>query len=348
MEQFFYANQEEFRVPSKVDIAYAIVEDKSSAVTFDKGELEEYYEENKELFEITNSAVQAETFTNETVAVEEENLYKPFAEVKNEIKESLTKQRAAEIAYDKLEQLYFAMSGIMTRNTKKLTETFKAEASKLKIPVVETGAITLEDSIDNITNSYEIVRLAFEMEPGKYSDLIRVPEKGYVMFILKNNADSYLPELPEAENQVKEEIRKRNAFNAASMAARKLKETIDPKINVSNSFVNAAGALGLKPQVTLPLDRNSGIEAVGCPAEIVSKMFAFPVNSTVVIPYIEGFLLASPVDIYPADPELMYSEIDKLKALVTRKQQNAIFYSWLITAFKDVRFQQDPQRDSQQ
>ena len=343
VEQFFYANQEEFRVEPKVEIAYAVVEDNPSVVIFDEGELKEYYEENMELYEITNALAKTDSETNEVEFVDEEIQYKPFDDVIDEIKENLTIQRANEIAYDKLEQLYFATSGIVSRDIEKRTKAFKDGAAKLNIPVVETGLITLEDSIDNITNSYEVIRQAFGMESGKYSDLIRIPEKGYLIFILKDKTDSYIPELAEAEVKVKKEIRRRKALNAARMIATQLKDRIDADINSSNSFVKVAEKTGLKPQTTLPLDRNSGIESIGCPAEVVSKMFAFPVNSSVVIPYADGFLLASPIDIYPADPELMYSEIDNLKAMETRKQQNAIFYAWLINAFKDVRFDQKTQ-----
>ena len=343
VEQFFYANQEEFRIPPQVKITYAVVEDNPSAVTFDEGELKEYYEENMELYEITNALAKADSETNEVEFVDEEIQYKPFADVIDEIKETLTVQRANEIAYDKLEQLYFATSGIVSRDIEKRTKAFKDGALKLNIPVVETDLITLEDSIDSITNSYEVVRQAFGMEAGKYSDLIRIPEKGYLIFILKDKTDSYIPELSETEAEVKKEIRRRNALNSARMIATQFKGRIDAKINPSNSFIKVAGTVGLKPQTTLPLDRNSGIESVGCPAEVVSRMFAFPVNSSVVIPYVDGYLLASPIDIYPADPELMYSEIDKLKAMETRKQESAIFYAWLINAFKDVKFNQKTQ-----
>ncbi len=344
VEQFFYANEEEFRVPAKVEIAYAIVKDNPSAVTFDKGELKEYYEENIELFEITNSLAQADSSTNDVELADEEIQYKTFADVKNGIVEKLSKQRANEIAYDKLEQLYFGTSGIVSHDVEKHTKAFKDGAAKLNIPVVETGLITLEDSIDSITNSYEIVRQAFGMKAGKYSDLIRIPEKGYVMFLLKDKTDSYIPELSEAEAKVKKEIRKRMALSAARTTAQQAKNKIDTKINISNSFVKAAETAGFKPQVTLPLDRNSSIESVGCPAEVVSRMFAFPVNFSVIIPYVDGVLLASPVDIYPADPELMYSETEKLFSLETRKQRNAIFYAWLVNAFNnDVKFNQKPQ-----
>ena len=338
VEQFFYANQEEFRIAPKVELFYAIVEDNPSAVNFDEGELKEYYEENLELYEITNDFANADSETNDVEFVDQEIQYKPFEDVVDEIKEVLTAQRADEIAYDKLEQLYFATTGITSRDVDKRTKSFKNSAAKLNIPVVESGLITLEDSIDSITNSYEIVRQAFGMDTGEFSDLIRIPGKGYLIFILKDKTESYIPELDEAEANVKNEIKKRQALNAARMIASQVKEKIDADINSSNSFVKVAKKIGLNPQITLPLDKNSGIESINCPAEVVSKMFAFPVNSSVVIPYADGYLLASPVDIYPADPELMYSEIDKLKSMENRKQQNAIFYAWLINAFKDVKF----------
>ena len=335
-EEFFYTNQEIFRVPPQVDIAFAVVKAVSGEVVLEEVELQEYYDENKDQFAITNDVASTEKISE----------YKLFETVKDEIKKELTKQRALESAYDKLEQLYFAMGDAFSKDYTKKVKTFHDNAKKLKIKTVDTGWIDLEDQIPGISNSYEVVRSALSAKEGDVSDLIQLPDDSYLIYILKDKRDTYLPELDEKgiKPLVEEEIIKRRAFMAARQAAEQLRQRISTS---KKDFVVAAKSFGYKPEVTTPLDRNSGIDKIGCPAEIVSRLFAFPKNSSVVIPFMSGFMLACPIDYYDADVSLMHGEEDELKKRLFQQEAGMLIQSWLMQGAKNLKVVENPQQEEQ-
>ena len=326
IEEFFYTNQENFRVPQQVDLAFAVVKAAPEKVVLEEAELQEYYDDNKDQFAITNDVASTEKVSE----------YKPFEAVKAEIKKELTKQRALETAYDKLEQLYFAMGDTSSRDSAKRTKAFHDNAKKMNIPTKETGLISLEDKIPGISNSYEIVRAALSADEGTVSDLVQLPDNSYLMYVIKDKRDTYLPELEEegVKALVKKEIIRRRALMAARQAAEQLRQRVSAS---KQDFVTAAKTLGYKAEVTNPLDRNSGIQKVGCPAEIVSKLFAFPKNSSVVIPFISGYMLACPVDYYAADLSLMYSQEDELKKKLFQQEAGLLIQSWLMQGAKTLK-----------
>ncbi len=334
IEEFFYTNQENFRVPQQVDIAYAIVKADPEKIVLEEAELQEYYDDNKDQFVITNDVVSSEKVSE----------YKPFEAVKAEIKKELTKQRALETAYDKLEQLYFAMGDAFSRDSAKKIKAFHDNAKKLKIQAADTGWVTLEDQIPGISNSYEIIRAALSADEGTVSDLVQLPDNSYLMYVLKDKRDTYLPELEEkgVKLLVEEEIIRRRALMAARQAAEQLRQRL---LKSKKDFVAAAESLGYKPEVTNPLDRNSGIQKVGCPAEIVSRLFAFPKNSSVVIPFISGYMLACPIDYYDADISLMYSEEDELKKKLFQQEAGLLIQSWLMQGAKTLRVTETAQQE---
>ncbi|RLD08197.1 MAG: hypothetical protein DRI44_10115 [Chlamydiae bacterium] len=325
IEEFFYTNQEDFRVPQQVNLAYAVVKASPDKVVLEDEELQEYYDENKDQFAITNDVDSSEV-----------SEFKSFEKVKSDIKKELTKQRALEAAYDKLEQLYFKMGDSLGNNLDKMTKEFHANAKKLNIPVVETGWVALEDQISGLSNSYEIIRSALSAKEGNVSDLIQLPDDCYLIYLVKDKRETYLPELTDkgVKELVKNEIIKRRSLTMARQAAEQLRQTLSKS---KKSFVKAAESLGYKSEVTVPLDRNSGIQKIGCPAEIVSKLFAFPVNVSVVVPFASGYILACPIEYYEADNTLMYAEESKLKEKLFRQEAGMLINSWLMQGAKKLK-----------
>jgi len=322
-----------------IKIAYVpfYYKDFSKGQIVSTNEIEEFFYTNQENFRVPQ-------ITNDVVSSEKVSEYKPFEAVKAEIKKELTKQRALETAYDKLEQLYFAMGDAFSRDSAKKIKAFHDNAKKLKIQAADTGWVTLEDQIPGISNSYEIIRAALSADEGTVSDLVQLPDNSYLMYVLKDKRDTYLPELEEkgVKLLVEEEIIRRRALMAARQAAEQLRQRL---LKSKKDFVAAAESLGYKPEVTNPLDRNSGIQKVGCPAEIVSRLFAFPKNSSVVIPFISGYMLACPIDYYDADISLMYSEEDELKKKLFQQEAGLLIQSWLMQGAKTLRVTETAQQE---
>jgi peptidyl-prolyl cis-trans isomerase D len=326
--EFYNTNVEEFRVPPQVELTLALEPVRLAESELTDDEAREYYEENLDDFLITNDVAAADDGSEAGKA------YQPFEDVHTDIIVRVRQQRAEEIAYDRVEQMFFALSGTTTRDAGGRAQSFRDEAQKLEISTLETGRLTLEDMIPGVSNTYELVRAAFSMRPGDYSDMVEIPGVGYALYMVTERRDSYVPELEEIEDDVREEIATRRARDAAAAAAGQLRGRM---AQATGTFVAAVAALGYTADVTEPLDRASGIEAVGCPAEIVARVFAFPVNSLVVVPCAQGSLLACPVKMYEADTALMYSEMDEYLEKLTRQTQALLFNLWFANAAAQVR-----------
>lgn len=304
VEAFFNTTPEEFRMPNQVDILAGLVEIDPEGVTFEEEELKEYYEENKDYFVVTNQVTEAEDTSSDIIVDEDsdDTEYRPYEEVKEEIRVAITDQRAREIATDKMNMLEFALLDSPISDIEARTAVFRTKAGEIGIPLIESGLVALEDTIPGITNSYEIIRTALNMELGAQSTVFTIPDKGYLLFIVKEKKESYIPELEECFQDVAREVKNRRAFEAA----RTMAEQVNKQIRTStNDFVTAAEALGYTVHTPVPLNRQTGLTDVNCPPRMVANMFAFPVQFPIVLPFMDGFLVAANLEIIPADYDLL-------------------------------------------
>jgi len=135
---------------------------------------------------------------------------------------------------------------------------------------------------------------------------------------------------------------RRRALDAARFSAEQLRAALNLE---QISFTNAVAQRGYRASVTLPLDRGSSVRAVGLPAEMVARLFAFPKNTAVVVPFAQGYLLASPVDYLDADFDLMYTDADERKAQLARQQENTLYGLWFSQAARAVKINESLKKE---
>ncbi len=333
LEAFYNTNQDDFKVPPQADMLVAIARIQPRSVTVDAEEIELFYEENKDRYLITNAVAVAAADTNATVESDEPR-YRPFAEVQREIKQQLRQQLASECAYDLGEQLSFALVATNIAAADSKAAYFKATATALGMALLEPGNLSLEDTIPGMTNAYALIKTALGMRPGDVSDVIEEPGVGHILFLVRNVREQYLPELSEVKAKVRAEIVRRRALDAARFSAEQLRAALDL---TQTSFTNAVAQRGYHASMTLPLDRSSSVRAAGLPAEMVARLFAFPKNTAVVVPCLQGYLLACPVDYLDADFDLMYTDADERKEQLARQQENTLYGLWFSQAARNVK-----------
>jgi hypothetical protein len=331
IEEFYNTNQDDFKVPPQVDMLIAMARIQPRGVTVAVEDIETYYEENKDRYLLTNGVAAAGT--NDT-AESDEPRYRPFAEVQAEIAEQLRHQQANEVAYDLAEQLSFAFVATNIAAAEDEVAYFKNTAAQLGMTVREPGNLSLEDDIAGLSNAYGLIKTALGMRAGELSDVIEEPGVGHLLFMVRDVRDQYLPELDEISATVRDEIVRRRALDAARFSAEQLRTAIE---QAGTSFTNAVAQRGYRARVTLPLDRSSGVAAVGLPAELVGRLFAFPKNASVVAPFVGGYLLACPIDYIEADFELLYNEADERRAQLERQQENMLYGLWFNQAARNVK-----------
>jgi len=331
LEAFYNTNQDDFKVPPQADLLVAVARIQPRSVTVDAEEVALFYEENKDRYLITNAVAAADT----NITTESEELrYRPFAEVQDDITQQLRQQLANEVAYDLGEQLSFALSATNMAAADRKAAFFKDTAGALGMTILEPGNLSLEDTIPGLTNAYALIKTALGMRAGEISDVMEEPGVGHIIFLVRNVREQYLPELDEIKDKVSAEIVRRRALDAARFSAEQVRAALNLE---QTSFTNAVAQRGYRASVTLPLDRNSGVRAVGLPAEMVARLFAFPKNTAVVVPFAQGFLLACPVDYIDADFDLMYTDADERKTQLERQQESTLYGLWFSQAARNVK-----------
>lgn len=344
IEEFFKANENEFKKPAQVDLIFAIAHLNTQAVTVTEEEIAAFYEDNKERFAITNSPA---ALTNDTDITEEPpKSYLPLAEVADLIRTNLLHAKALEASYDLAEQLAFAMADPAARTSAERADLFRSKAAALGLSTLESGWISLADPLPGITNAYEIVRATFSLKPGDLTDVSEIPGVGHALVFLRDKRDAYTPTLDEAFDEVRQEIIRRRALDAARLAASQLKNRLE---SLGLHLTNAT-SLGYTVTTTIPIDRHASLEDISCPPEVIARLFAYPENSLVVAPFNDGFMLVSPLEFIEPDPVLMYAEADNITQRLTRQTENILYNLWLQQTLRDVRItqplQQEPQEES--
>jgi|GEM_PF-1674589 len=336
IEEFYNANQTIFKKPAQVDLILAVAPLAPESISIDDEEIAAYYDDHKEKFVITNTPA---TSTNETDHLDEPvKEYYALADVAGQIRTILLNAKASEISYDTAEQLSFAMAGPAARASDERATLFLEKAAALGLSTLEPGWLALDDDVPGISNAYALVRAAFSLKPGELTDVTEVPGAGHVLVFVRDKRDQYLPPLEDIVDDVRTEITRRRALDAARMAASQLKSMLD----ATGQHLTNAAALGFPVSSTVPIDRHTGLDDIGCPPEVVARLFAYPENATVVAPFKDGFMLASPLEIIDADLELLDTDPDeknKLAARLARQAENVLFSMWFQQAWRSVNVQ---------
>jgi len=333
IEEFYKANENIFKKPAQVDLILAVAPLSPDSVSIDDEEIAAYYDDNKEKFAITNAPASA---TNDTgSAVEPVKEYYELADVAATIRTNLIHAKASEISYDTAEQLSFALAGPAARTSAERATLFLEKAAALGLSTLETGWLALDDDVPGISNAYALVRAAFSLKPGELTDVTEVPGTGHVLVFVRDKRDEYLPPLEDIVDDVRAEIASRRALDAARLAASQLKSMLD----TTGQHLTNAAAMGFTVVTTVPLDRHTGLDDIGCPPEVVAHLFAYPEHATVVAPFKDGFMLATPLEIIDADLDLLSTDPDeqaKLAERLTRQAENVLFNMWFQQAWRAV------------
>jgi hypothetical protein len=203
----------------------------------------------------------------------------------------------------------------------------------MDLVVVAPGQVSMSDTLPGISNSTELIRQAFRMKPGELSDILVVPGDGAALMLCNDVREAYLPELTNIEDRVRADVLRERSMNACFSAAQALQKKMS---GIPGLFTNAAAALKLPVKVSLPFNRETGCNELECPPEIVVRLFAYPVNVSVVVPSKEGCLLVCPVEILDPDFGLMQSETGTLRNKLTMAGQGLLYEMWFNQAYRKL------------
>ncbi len=247
-----YKNENE-----KVQVSYLLipVENYKNQVSYTETQIEQYYLDHKNQF-LSPPSVNVEylVLPFPKKAADSEESQDPWQENEDLPTEDIA-AKAWEI-FNKLQQ---------APDLKGISETYQ-------LPIQESGFFNIEQPNLKIGWSYELLQKIFQLDPGQMIEPIETAE-GYLILKLKEKRDTYIPELPEIKEKVKESFLLEGAKKIAQVQAGHQWKVIKEKSS-SQPFPEIAEGLGLQVQQTPLFKRGEYIPAIGLAREFQEAAFS--------------------------------------------------------------------------
>lgn len=189
---------------------------------------------------------------------------RPLAEVKPEIVEQLKWQTAQRLA----EQQAKAMEASI-----KTAADLDKVAKERGLSVVESPFFLRDQPIGDLGAAPEIATRAFTMKDGEVTPAMRV-SRGWVFATPTGKQDSYLPQLAEVTERVREDARRDKAAEMLKARA----SVIAADLLAAKDFTAAAKKAGFEVKPTELIARGAALPDIGANADVDAAVFALPVG----------------------------------------------------------------------
>ena len=186
---------------------------------------------------------------------------KPLVDVISEVKQTLTVEKAQQLAYEKAMDAY---------NINRKSGNLEAAAEANDLGIKDTGFFAREDTIDGIGKIPEVSQAAFALKQGELARPIQT-ENGVFLFTLKERQPSHIPELNEVKNKVNQAYRADQALTLAKDLAEKLLAAAQKEKSLSK----AAKSLKISTEETGEFSHSYGefIPRVGSVPQLATEAF---------------------------------------------------------------------------
>ena len=317
LEDYYQGRMAEFKEPAQVNVEYIVLyfDRDRPKIDISEEEIQSYYQEHPEQFSVKDKT-------------DEENI-ESLEEVRTQIKERLTQEKAKVVLEDRIWQI----SDDITEDPLSFEET----AKKNHLEVNRTGFFGPQQFIPEIGLCYEFLNAAFSLEIGQVSNAIETP-KGYFIIRIKEKKEACIPPLEEVKGEVEKALIKQKSWQLAKNKGEELLSQIkkfveEKKIN----FSKAAEKLSLAVKETERFTRSNYIAGIGQSPEFSQAAFALKpggISDLIIVP--NGYCILSLKNIIPVDQEEFAREKEEFsKKLLARKKE--IFYQiWLVKLKRDA------------
>ncbi len=188
--------------------------------------------------------------------------------------------------------------------------------------------------------SREIARLAFAMEAGKNSPVLRTP-KGFVIMNVLEKQPSRLPAYEEVKDKARDKAARLSAREKMRQDAEKIRERLAQALTSGKgTFRDLAKGLGLKVLDTGSFTRAEALESLPGASAFREACFETPVGAlTGVFPYDDGMLFGLVEKHVPGTLEGFEKEKQALWTQLLNREKEAVLEAWFETVKQDARFQ---------
>jgi peptidyl-prolyl cis-trans isomerase D len=191
---------------------------------------------------------------------------RPLAEVRQQISDQLTTERAQAQAADTAQRLSSEISK---------PSDFDKVAKARGLVVQESSFFARDEPTLALGTSPEAVARVFQMSQGEVEGPLQT-SRGYAFVTLIGKQDSYIPKLDEVKERVRDEVVKQKARELSRQKA----SEIAAKLKTAPDFDKAAKAAGFEPKTTELITRDSPLPDLGVAPAIEEAAFKLPVGAT--------------------------------------------------------------------
>jgi peptidyl-prolyl cis-trans isomerase D len=248
-----------------------------------------------------------------------EEIQKSFDEIKDQILQTLKKEKAKAEASRKAEDAFYAL--FRSRDL----EGYSREEG---IPLKTTGLFKEGDEIPDIGRNPSFYSSVFSLKLGEISPVVDIPPNFFILKLV-NKKDSRIPPLDE----VKDEVRRKVIEAKSEEKARQVAEDLLNQIQTGKNIREVAREKGYPLEETGFFTRTAGVVPKIGPArefmEILASLTEKKPISKEVIQTKDGYFVVGLSGHEPADQNKFQSVKKNLeKRLVYQKQEEA-FQNWL-------------------
>ena len=248
-----------------------------------------------------------------------EEKQKLFEEVKNQILQTLRKEKTKAEASRKAEDAFYALFK---------SRDLEGYSKEKNIPIRTTGLFKEGDEVPDMGRNPLFYSSAFSLKLGEISPVVELPPNFYVLKLV-NKKDSRIPSLDE----VKEEVRRKVVEMKAEEKARQVAEDLLNQIRTGKNIREAAREKGYSLEETGFFTRTAGVvPRIGPAREFMGTLASLTEKNPVpkeAIRTKDGYFVARLSGYEPADQSKFQSVKKNLEKKLRNQKQEEAFQNWV-------------------
>jgi peptidyl-prolyl cis-trans isomerase D len=248
-----------------------------------------------------------------------EEKQKPFAEVKDQILQTLKKEKAKAEASRKADDAFYSLFR---------SRDLEGYSKEKNIPINTTGLFKEGDEIPNIGRSPLFYSSAFSLRLGEISAVVNIPPNFYVLKLV-NKKDSRIPPLDE----VKEEVKRKVVEMKAEEKAHQVAEDLLNQIRTGKNIREVAREKGYPVEETGFFMRAAGVvPRIGPAREVMGTLASLTEKNPVpkeVLRTKDGYFVVKLSGYEPADQSKFQSVKKDLEKRLRNQKQEEAFLNWV-------------------
>ena len=248
-----------------------------------------------------------------------EEKQKSFEEVKDQILQTLKKEKAKAEASRKAEDAFYSLF----RN-----RDLEGYSREKNVPIKTSGLFKEGDDIPDIGKNPLFYSSAFSLKLGEISPVVNIPPNLYILKLV-NRKDSHIP----PQNEVKEEVIRKVIGTKAEEKARQVAEDLLNQIRTGKNIREVAREKGYPLEETGFFTRTAGvISKIGPARDFMGSLASLTEKNSVpkeVLKTQDGYFVVSLSGHEPADQNKFQSVKGNLKKRLTYQKQEESFQNWL-------------------